>query len=69
MDWLLGIVPREGVVLDPFCGSGSTGVSALASGRSFIGIEVDATNADVAAGRLAQAEADGVQSTLFGATP
>jgi DNA modification methylase len=36
----------EGVVLDPFMGSGSSGCAALAEGRSFIGIEhVDAFSA------------------------
>ena len=29
------------VVLDPFCGSGTTGVSALRFGRTFIGIDMD----------------------------
>lgn len=31
--------PLEGIVLDPFCGSATTGVSALAKGRKFIGID------------------------------
>lgn len=31
---------RSGIVLDPFCGSGSTGCSALKLGRSFIGIDL-----------------------------
>lgn len=66
MDWLLGIVPREGAVLDPFAGSGSTGVAALASGRSFIGVERTEENAEVCARRLEQAEGDGQQLGLFG---
>lgn len=66
MDWLIGIVPAEGAVLDLFAGSGSTGVAALASGRSFIGVERTAENAEVCARRLEQAENDGVQLGMFG---
>lgn len=31
--------PKGGLVLDPFCGSGTTGVAALKHGRKFIGID------------------------------
>ena len=31
------------VVLDPFCGSGTTGVAALLNGRKFIGIDAEKT--------------------------
>lgn len=33
--------PRGGVVLDPFCGSGTTGVAALEHGCSFVGIDLN----------------------------
>lgn len=39
---------RGGVVLDPFCGRGTTGVVALAHGRSFIGIDLLPANAELA---------------------
>jgi site-specific DNA-methyltransferase (adenine-specific) len=35
------ITPKGGVVLDPFMGSGSTGISALLEGFDFIGMEMD----------------------------
>ena len=47
------------IVLDPFCGSGTTGVACLRLGRRFIGIEKDAKYAAVARERLA-AESQGL---------
>jgi len=47
------------LVLDPFCGSGTTGVACIRLGRRFIGIEKDAKYAAVAQGRL-EAEAQGL---------
>ena len=40
------------IVLDPFCGSGTTGVACIRLGRRFIGIEKDAKYAAVAQERL-----------------
>jgi site-specific DNA-methyltransferase (adenine-specific) len=47
------------LVLDPFCGSGTTGVACLRLGRRFIGIEKDAKYAAIARERL-EAEARGL---------
>lgn len=41
-----------GLVLDPFAGSGSTGVAALQEGRKFIGVEAVAEYADIARKRF-----------------
>jgi site-specific DNA-methyltransferase (adenine-specific) len=49
-------VPSNGTVLDPFMGSGSTGVAAVRTGRKFLGIEIDPTYCAVAKERLAKAE-------------
>lgn len=49
---LVKIVPEGGTVLDPFAGSGTTGVAALIEGRKFIGSEMTEHYAEVAANRL-----------------
>ncbi len=45
------VTPPGGTVLDPFCGSGSTGRAALQDGFKFIGIERDADYAGLAEAR------------------
>jgi len=51
---LLRVVAAPGaVVLDPFCGSGSTGEAALSEGRCFLGVERSPGYVDVARRRLA----------------
>ncbi|HEY3907199.1 MAG TPA: site-specific DNA-methyltransferase [Streptosporangiaceae bacterium] len=47
-----------GMVLDPFCGIGTTGIAALALGRRFTGIDLNPEFAALAAERLRQAEAE-----------
>ena len=46
------ITPPNGIVLDPYTGSGSTGVSAKAEGFRFIGIESDKSYIDIANARF-----------------
>ena len=51
-----------GVVLEPFCGTGTTGLAALALGRQFTGIDLSTASAALAAERLrhaARQEPDG----------
>ncbi|MEV7959318.1 site-specific DNA-methyltransferase [Streptomyces sp. NPDC087532] len=55
MRQLVRIVPPDGTILDPFTGSGTTGVAALKEGRRFIGIEQSATYARSARDRLTTA--------------
>src|SRR3990167_254693 len=46
---------NEDTLLDPFMGSGTTGVAAIKLGRKFIGIEIDPTYFAIAAKRIAEA--------------
>ena len=53
MRWLCRLVtPRGGVILDPFMGSGSTGIAASGEGFRFIGIEKDAEYVAIARERI-----------------
>lgn len=55
MRWLCRLVtPVSGIVLDPFMGSGSTGVAALAEGFRFVGIEREADYIEIARARTAK---------------
>jgi DNA modification methylase/transcriptional regulator with XRE-family HTH domain len=46
------VTPPNGVVLDPFMGSGSTGKAAMLEGFQFIGIERDAEYMEIAKARI-----------------
>ena len=59
MRWLCRLItPPQGIVLDCFAGSGSTGVAAIAEGFHFIGIELDPEYAAIAQARLNYAIAE-----------
>jgi DNA modification methylase len=51
MQWCLKHVCGE-TILDPFMGSGTTGVACLRTGRRFIGIEIEPRYFDIAVKRI-----------------
>lgn len=54
---ILKVLPDDATsVLDPFAGSGSTGISALECGLDFVGIEANARYCELARGRLEATE-------------
>lgn len=59
MAWTIDQVGAANTILDPFMGSGSTGVAAIQQGRSFIGIERDPAYFDIACKRIEQAVSQG----------
>jgi adenine specific DNA methylase Mod len=46
------VTPEDGVVLDPFMGSGSTGIAAVISGFNFVGIEISEEYVEIARLRI-----------------
>jgi DNA modification methylase len=53
--WTRYICPPGGAILDPFCGSGTTGIAALEHGCEYVGIERYTKYVPIAEGRLAGA--------------
>lgn len=61
--WLIKRLSHDGAsIVDPFLGSGTTGVAAVQMGRPFVGIELDPTYFDTACKRIEDAQR---QSDLF----
>jgi DNA modification methylase len=52
-------VPPGGVILDPYMGSGSTGVAAMQMRHPFIGIEIEPRYFDIACRRIEEAQRQG----------
>jgi len=56
MGWCIDQCPKADSILDPFMGSGTTGVMAIRRGRSFIGIEREPSYFDIACRRIEDAQ-------------
>lgn len=65
MKWCLGFVQGQ-TILDPFMGSGTTGVAAVKLGRKFTGIEIEPKYFDIACKRISDALK---QPDMFVASP
>lgn len=65
MRWCIGFLPKAKSILDPFMGSGTTGVAAIQMGRSFIGIEREERYFEAAVRRIREANGDDA-GPLFG---
>lgn len=66
MQWLVRLVcPKDGVVLDPFCGSGSTGVACMREQMRFVGIDQEPEYCEIAERRIREECEKGVQLNLF----
>jgi len=60
MEWSIAQAPNDVVtVCDPFMGSGTTGVAAANTGKTFTGIERERKYFDIACERIARAQAQG----------
>lgn len=55
MEWCLSFLPDAETILDPFMGSGTTGVACAKLGRKFIGIEIEPRYFDIACRRIEDA--------------
>lgn len=55
MQWCIQLCPGAKIILDPFMGSGTTGVAAIKLGRKFIGIEIEQAYFDIACRRISEA--------------
>jgi site-specific DNA-methyltransferase (adenine-specific)/modification methylase len=52
MKWVIELCPKSETILDPFMGSGTTGVAAIQMGRKFVGIERDPKYFEIACKRI-----------------
>lgn len=54
---VVGIIPQEYVIVDPFMGSGTTALACIKEKRQFIGFELNKEYFDLASKRIKAAQA------------
>ncbi len=67
MRWCIAHLGEQDLILDPYMGSGSTGVAALLMGRSFVGIEREPAYFEAACQRLREATGEDAGPLFLGA--
>lgn len=65
---ILAGTPKGGIVLDPFNGSGTTGIVAVKNGRSYMGIELNAEYVEITKQRVKKEVGIEVSTTVDGKT-
>jgi DNA modification methylase len=66
MEYLVRLItPPGGIVLDPFCGSGTTLIACVREGCQFIGIDKDPEYVEIARRRVGRWLKDGKQLSLI----
>ena len=65
VEWAMSVSRAQSTILDPFMGSGTTGVACVKLGRKFIGIELDRAYFEIARKRIEQAILDHNGGPMF----
>ena len=55
MENIIGILPEDALIIDPFMGTGTTGVACINKHRDFIGIEIEKEYYEIAKNRILNA--------------
>ena len=66
MEYLVRVYsPAKSIVLDPFCGSGTTGVAAIQQDREFVGIDLSENYCNISRERIGSAKFVGDDEGIF----
>jgi site-specific DNA-methyltransferase (adenine-specific)/modification methylase len=68
MEWCVAQLGNPETILDPFMGSGTTGVACMNLGRKFIGIEIEPKYFDIACERIENAQRQGTLLDAYDST-